>query len=686
MLSHHSKWIQSLTADFLKSHCKSVRGTKQAHALLLRTHLFCDNLFASKLISFLASNSGDILYASRIFAQIHSPDTYICNTMIRGFAKSHTPSESISLYYYMVRCGVPCDHFTHPFVLTACARLREVRLGPRFHSEVLKNGLEPDLFVANALIQFYGSCGWVGDACQVFDRSPVRDVVTWNVMINGYVERGLYEQAFGLYEEMLKLDCIQPDGVTLISLVSACTQMGDLNRGKWFHSCSKELGLDKNLTVGNAILDMYIKCGDLELAREVFLGMDERDVLTWTSMLMGLTSLGHFQESLDLFRRMQFEKIQLDEITLVSVLTACAQTGALDQGKYVHLLIDRYNMKRDIVLETALVDMYAKCGKIDLALQVFDKIRVRNVFTWNAMIGGLAMHGHGKEAIALFDRMKHDQVMPDHVTFIALLCACSHAGLVEKGFEMFRTMKEVIRLEPRMEHYGCMVDMLCRAGLINDALNFIETMPIEANSVVWAILLRACRMGGHFELAQRVGRRVIELEPDSCGRYVMLASVYAGLSQWDDASKIRNLMKRQGIEKIPGCSWMEFNGTIHQFVAGDKSHLLVKEIYAMIEEMTQRVSLDGGHAPAPPDVPFDIADEEKEYSVLLHSERLAVAFGLISTPPGSPIRIAKNLRVCNDCHSFLKVVSRIYNREIIARDRSRFHHFRYGLCSCSDYW
>lgn len=564
-------------------------------------------------------------------------------------------------------------------MLTACARLREVRLGRRFHSEVLKNGLEPDLFVANALIQFYGSCGWVGDACQVFDRSPVRDVVTWNVMINAYVERGLYEQAFGLYEEMLKLDCIQPDGVTLISLVSACTQMGDLKGGKWFHSCSKELGLDKNLIVGNAILDMYIKCGDLELARDVFYGMDERDVLTWTSMLMGLTSLGHFQESLDLFRRMQFEKIQLDEITLVSVLTACAQTGALDQGKYVHLLIDRYNMKRDIVLETALVDMYAKCGKIDLALQVFDKIRVRNIFTWNAMIGGLAMHGHGKEAIALFDRMKHDQVMPDHVTFIALLCACSHAGLVEKGFEMFRTMKEVIRLEPRMEHYGCMVDMLCRAGLVNDALNFIETMPIEANSVVWAILLRACRMGGHFELAQRVGRRVIELEPDSCGRYVMLASVYAGLSQWDDASKIRNLMKRQGIEKIPGCSWMEFNGTIHQFVAGDKSHLLVKEIYAMIEEMTQRVSLDGSHAPAPPDVPFDIADEEKEYSVLLHSERLAVAFGLISTPPGSPIRIAKNLRVCNDCHSFLKVVSRIYNREIIARDRSRFHHFRLQL-------
>ncbi|GFZ21071.1 similar to SLOW GROWTH 1 [Actinidia rufa] len=432
------------------------------------------------------------------------------------------------------------DHFTYPFVLTACARLGRLYWGRRFHCEVVRNGFDSDLFVVNALVQFYGSCGCFGDACQAFDESPVRDVVTWNVMINAYIEKGLSREAFGL-GEMMKLDNVQPDNVTMIGLVSACTQLGDLKRGKLLHAYSIKLSLDKNLSLGNAILDMYCKCGAMESAGEMFSRMRERDVLSWTSMLIGLTNSGYFQETLDLFRRMQFENIQPDEITLVSVLAACAQTGASDQGKYIHLLIDRCKIKRDVVLETALVDI---------------------------------------------------------------------------------------------------------AGLVNDALNFIESMPIKANSVLWATLLRASRMGGHFELAERVGRKVIELEPYSCGRYVMLSNVYAG----------------------------------------DRSHLQMEEIYAMIEEMSQRVNLDGSHVSGVADVLFDIDKEEKECSVLLHSERLAVAFGLISTSVGSPIRIAKNLRVCNDCHSFLKVVSCLYGREIIARDRSRFHHFRNGSCSCNDFW
>ncbi|PSS26350.1 Pentatricopeptide repeat-containing protein [Actinidia chinensis var. chinensis] len=687
MLSQSSKWMKPLSLDFLKTHCTSLQRTKQAHTLLLRTHLFFHSLFASKLIAFLASTAAahNLRYAREIFAQVPSPDTYICNTMIRGFSKSPTPSESLSVYNYMVQFGVPVDHFTYPFVLTACARSGEVRLGRRFHCEVVRNGFDSDLFVVNALVQFYGSCGCFGDACQVFDESPVRDVVTWNVMINAYIEKGLSREAFGL-GEMMKLDNVQPDNVTMIGLVSACTQLGDLKRGKLLHAYSIALSLDKNLSLGNAILDMYCKCGAMESAGEMFSRMRERDVLSWTSMLIGLTNSGYFQETLDLFRRMQFENIQPDEITLVSVLAACAQTGASDQGKYVHLLIDRCKIKRDVVLETALVDMYAKCGNIDLALQVFDKMRVRNVFTWNAMIGGLAMHGHGENAISLFDSMKNDKIIPDDVTFIALLCACSHAGLVGKGFEMFSAMKEIFHIKLRMEHYGCMVDLLCRAGLVNDALNFIESMPIKANSVLWATLLRASRMGGHFELAERVGRKVIELEPYSCGRYVMLSNVYAGSRQWENASKIRKLMKTKGVVKTPGCSWMELNGTIHQFCAGDRSHLQMEEIYAMIEEMSQRVNLDGSHVSGVAHVLFDIDEEEKECSVLLHSERLAVAFGLISTSIGSPIRIAKNLRVCNDCHSFLKVVSCLYGREIIARDRSRFHHFRNGSCSCNDFW
>lgn len=586
----------------------------------------------------------------------------------------------------MVKRRVTVDQYTYPFLLAACGRLRAVKLGRRFHCEVLKNGFGSDLYIINSLIQFYNNCGSFRCACEVFDENTVRDVVTWNTMINAHLSKGLSRKAFDLLEEMAKLSDLRPDEVTMLSLFPVCAQSGDLGRGKLLHSYTKELGLDENLSVNNAILDMYCKCDDIESAQEFFDKMPEKDVLSWTSMLSGLAKSGHFQESLALFRKMQQYKIEPDEITLVGVLSACAQTGALDQGKYIHLLIDKFDIKCDLVLETALVDMYAKCGSVDLALQVFRRMRVRNVFTWNAMIGGLAMHGHGEDALSLFHEMKHDEVMPDDVTFIALFCACSHAGLVNGGLDMFEAMKNEFQIEPRMEHYGCIVDLLCRARKVDDALAFIENMPIKANSVLWATLLGACRSTGHFDLAEKIGRRVIELEPDSCGRYVMLSNLYAGVSQWDSAFKLRKQMKNRGVEKTPGCSWIELNGTIHQFVAGDRSHLQTEKIYAMIEEMTQRVTLDVGHVPGTANVLFDIEEEEKEHSLFLHSEKLAVALGLISTPSGSPIRIVKNLRVCNDCHSFLKATSNVYNRDIVARDRSRFHHFKDGSCSCMDFW
>ncbi|KAL6005576.1 hypothetical protein ACLOJK_006143 [Asimina triloba] len=605
--------------------------------------------------------------------------------MIRGYVKGGNPYEAVSFYDLMIRSAVVPDKFTYPFVLTACARSRDPNGGRRFHAEVLKLGLESDAFVLNSLIQMYASCGLFDAACGLFDGNPCRDVVSWNTMIGGYVRAGFYHRAFDCFEEMKQINEVQPDTATMVSLVSACAQLGDLDRGRLLHSFSKELGLETNLHLGNAVLDMYCKCGDLVSARQLFYDMPERDMLTWTSMISGLASSGHFQESLVLFRRMQCEKIQLDEVTLVCVLSACAQTGALDQGKYVHLLIERYRVDGDVVLETALVDMYAKCGSIDLALQVFHKMTVKNVFTWNAMIGGLAMNGHGQQAMALFEQMKQGGRMPDDVTFIGVLSACSHAGLVDEGLKIFSEMKEIYEIQPRMEHYGCIVDLLCRAGLVDRALAFIESMPIRPNAILWATVLGACRIHRDFLLAEKIGKQVIELEPDSCGRYVMLSNVYAGANLWDESLQIRNQMKSKGIEKATGFSWIEVNGMVHQFVAGDRSHSQTEQIYMMVEEIQQRVKLDG-HVIGTTEVLFDINEEEKEHSLYFHSEKLAIAFGLMSTAPGLLIRIVKNLRVCNDCHSFLKIVSKVFGRAIIARDRSRFHHFREGSCSCMDFW
>ncbi|XP_058106336.1 pentatricopeptide repeat-containing protein At1g08070, chloroplastic-like [Magnolia sinica] len=682
----HSKCIKNLSTEWLKNHCTTIKKSKQAHAFLLRNCLFDHNHAVSKLVSFLAiSKSGDLVYARKIFSQIDRPDMFIWNTMIRGYAKGGNPSEAVSFYHIMIASGVVPDNFTFPFVLTACGRLRAPDMGRRFHAEILKVGLEPDVFVLNSLIQMYANCGSFDAALKLFDGNPLRDVVSWNAMIGGYVHVGFYQEAFDQFEEMTRTIDVRPDTVTMVSLVSACTQLGDLDRGRLLHSYSKELGLAMDLQLGNAVLDMYCKCGDLASAQQLFDEMRQRDVLTWTSLISGLASSGCFQESLVLFRQMQWEKIRPDEVTLVCVLSACAQTGALDQGKYIHLLIERCGINEDVMLETALVDMYAKCGRIDFALQVFDKMRVRNVFAWNAMIGGLAMHGHGQHAMALFEQMKHDGMMPDDVTFIGVLSACSHAGLVDEGLKFFSEMKELYQIQPRMEHYGCMVDLLCRARLVDHALAFIENMPIRPNSILWATLLGACRNHGDFALAEKIGKRVIELEPDACGRYVLLSNVYAGANQWDDALKIRNQMKSKGIEKTAGFSWIEVNGMVHQFVAGDRSHFQTEQIYMMVEEMCRRVKLDG-HVSSTTEVLLDINEEEKEHSLYFHSEKLAIAFGLMNTAPGSLIRIVKNLRVCNDCHSFLKVVSKVFDREVVARDRSRFHHFREGSCSCMDFW
>nr|DAD18781.1 TPA_asm: hypothetical protein HUJ06_020244 [Nelumbo nucifera] len=385
MVSSCSKWIKHMSTDWLKNHCTSIKKTKQAHAFLLRNHLFAENRVVSKLISFLAiSEMGDLNYAHKIFTQIGNPDMFIWNTMIRGYSRNGNPSEAISFFYFMIRFGVAADNFTYPFVLTACARSLAPELGRRFHGEIVKVGLESDVFVLNSLIQMYANCGYSDAARRLFDGNPLRDVVTWNVMIGAYIERGFYEQAFTWFEELMKSDNVQPDAVTFLSLLSACAKSDNLEQGRLLHSYTKELDLEKNLRVGNAILDMYCKCGDLDSARELFDRMPERDVLTWTSMLSGLTTSGCFQESLVFFGQMQSEKIRPDGVTLVSVLSACAQTGALDQGKYIHILIDKYRIDHDIILDTALVDMYAKCGSIDFALQVFNNMRVRNVFTFPA--------------------------------------------------------------------------------------------------------------------------------------------------------------------------------------------------------------------------------------------------------------------------------------------------------------
>ncbi|KAL5702178.1 hypothetical protein ACHQM5_027425 [Ranunculus cassubicifolius] len=382
---------------------------------------------------------------------------------------------------------------------------------------------------------------------------------------------------------------------------------------------------------------------------------------------------------------MHISSTRPNELTLVALIGACANLGAFSQGTWAHAYVWRNNVVLNHFVATALIEMYTKCGCLNLANQVFDQIPQKDTLCYNAMIGAYAIHGKSQQALSLFDRMRCEDVIPDEITLLVVMCACSHVGLVENGCNIFNSMKEEYRIEPKLEHYGCLVDLLGRAGKLEEAEKTLQTMPMKPNAVLWRSLLGASRVHGNLECGERALKHLIELEPETSGNYVLLSNMYANVNRWDDVKRMRKMMKDKGVNKAPGSSMIEIKGEIHEFIIGDKTHPHSKEIYMKLEEIGRKLSAYG-HKAGTKEVLFDIEEEEKEDALTYHSERLAIAFALLSSASSVPIRIIKNLRVCNDCHESTKLISRIYDREIIVRDRNRFHHFREGECSCLDYW
>ncbi|GKE06002.1 pentatricopeptide repeat-containing protein, partial [Tanacetum coccineum] len=395
---------------------------------------------------------------------------------------------------------------------------------------------------------------------------------------------------------------------------------------------------------------------------------------------------GFFMEALELFREMQMEgDVTPNYVSLISVLPAISGLGALEIGKWVHFFAVRNGIKIDPMLGSALIDMYSKCGSIAEALQLFEYLSQKNVITWNSIITGLAIHGRANDALDHFTKMQESGISPNDVTYISVLTACSHAGLVDKGISIFDQMVQTDGLKPRIEHYGCMVDLLGRAGRLQEAENLLLKMPGEPDDVVLKALLGACKKHGNIEIGERVAKRLLEIDPQDGAPYVALSNMYASLANWDGVTETRLKMKENDVKKDPGCSWIEVDGSIHEFVVADESHAKTKDIYMMLEEIKDRLSL-AGYKPDTSQVLLRMDDAEKESVLSYHSEKIAVAFGLISTTRETTVKVVKNLRICDDCHSTIKLVSKIYGRRIIVRDRKRFHHFENGSCSCMDYW
>lgn len=629
---------------------------------------------------------------------------------------SSSPIQAILFYVRMVLSGVEPNSYTFPFLLKSCAKVAATHEGKQLHAQILKLGLDSDPFIHTSLINMYAqsneldnarlvfdksvlrdavsftalitgyaSRGCMDDARRLFDEIPIRDVVSWNAMISGYTQCGRFEEALTVFHEMREAD-VPPNDSTMLTLLSACAQSGSLELGNWVKSWVENHGRGSNLRLVNALIDMYSKCGALDTARDLFDGINQRDVISWNVMIGGYSHMSHYKEALALFRLMLRSNIEPNDVTFLGVLPACAHLGALDLGKWIHAYIDK-NFKNltNISLWTSLIDMYAKCGNLEAAKQVFNNMESRNLASWNAMISGLAVHGHAHMALEFFSKMVNEGFKPDDITFVGVLSACNHAGLLDLGRKYFSSMVRDYNISPKLQHYGCLIDLLGRAGLFDEAETLMKNMEMKPDGAIWGSLLGACRVHGRVELGEYAAEQLFELEPENAGAYVLLSNIYARAGRWDDVAKIRTRLNDQGMKKVPGCTSIEVDSIVHEFLVGDKVHPMSRDIYKMLNEVDRLLDV-AGFVPDTSEVLYNMDEEWKEGALSHHSEKLAIAFGLISTKPGSTIRIVKNLRVCGNCHSATKLISKIFKREIIARDRNRFHHFKDGSCSCNDYW
>ncbi|MQL74201.1 hypothetical protein Taro_006576 [Colocasia esculenta] len=495
------------------------RAFDQALAQLVVSGLFQHPLAAGRAVRTLCASPsfGSVTFAVALFSHLDEPDAFICNTILRAYARSGDPHEGVGFYRsHMLRRGVPPNNYTFPLVVKLCADAGSASEGARAHARVVKLGFESDLFVQNSLIHMYSTIGSVRSARRLFDLRAVSDLVTWNSMMDGYVKNGMVTTARELFDEMPERDTVS-----------------------W-----------------NSMIDGYGKVGEVKLARELFDAMPSPNVVSWNTILAIYVRAKDYRECSRLFDWMVATRVTPNEATLVSVLTSCSNLGDLERGRWVDSFVKnrRMGIEPDVLLSTALLTMYSKCGDMDSAREIFDQMPEKSVVSWNSMIIGYGMHGHGDKAILLFLDMEREGPRPNEATFVCLLSACAHAGLVFEGWWCFDRMVRKHNIEPKIEHYGCVVDLLSRAGLLDDSKQLIEKTPAQPAPALLGALLSACKTHSNLKLAEIVGGKLMELAPTDVGPYVLLSDIYAAEGRWDDVEKVRAVMREKGLLKGAGVS------------------------------------------------------------------------------------------------------------------------------------
>ncbi|XAR57032.1 hypothetical protein NMG60_11025032 [Bertholletia excelsa] len=652
------------------------------HACILKIGHGSNEFVGTALID-AYSVCGFVGTAREVFDSIFYKDMVSWTGMVTCYAENDCFGEAIELFSQMRMAEFKPNNFTLVSVFKACIGLEASDIGMSLHACAIKTCYEIDPYVGTSLLDLYMRSGDIEDARQVFEEIPKNDVIPWSFMIGRYSQCGQSKEALELFLQMRRTFII-PNQFTLASVLQACADMASLDLGKQTHAHVLKVGLDSDIFVSNALMDVYAKCGKIENSMELFVESNRNDV-TWNTMIVGYVQLGEGEKALNLFQHMLEDQVQATEVTYSSILRASAGLAALELGTQIHSLIIKTIYDDNTAVCNALIDMYAKCGSIKDACSVFDLMSKRDVVSWNAMISGYSMHGLGSQALGIFEKMQKTNMKANKLTFVGVLSACSNKGLLDKAEAYFNLMVYNHGIEPCVEHYTCMVGLLGRLGYLNRAVKLIEEMPFEPSVMVWRALLGACVIHKDVDLGRMCALRVLDMEPQDEATYVLLSNMYASARRWDNVASVRKSMKKKGVKKEPGLSWIENQGSVHCFTVGDASHPDIRLIYGMLEWLNMKIK-KAGYVPNLDAILLDVGDDEKARLLWVHSERLALAFGLVRAPSGIPLRIIKNLRICMDCHAAIKCISKVVQRDIVIRDINRFHHFRNGICSCSDYW
>ncbi|CAN6717250.1 unnamed protein product [Malus baccata var. baccata] len=656
---------------------------KQLHSLAIKAGMSSDIILEGSLLDLYVKCS-DVQTAYEFFLTTETENVVLWNVMLVAYGQLDDLDQSFRIFRQMHVEGMIPNQYTYPSILRTCTSVGALNLGEQIHTQVIKTGFHFNVYVCSVLIDMYAKHGELDTALRILRRLTADDVVSWTAMIAGYAQHDLFSESLILFEEMQRRG-IQSDNIGFSSAISACAGVQALRQGRQIHAQSCVFGYSDDLSVGNALVTLYARCGRIQEAYRAFEATDSKDNMSWNGLISGFAQSGYYEEALQVFTRMNKAGIEANMFTFGSAVSAAANLTNIKQGQQIHATIIKTGSNSETEVSNALITLYSKCGSIDDAKREFSEMPEKNEISWNAMITGYSQHGRGIESIHLFERMKQLDIAPSHVTFVGVLTACSHIGLVNEGLGYFESMRKEHGLVPKPEHYACVVDLLGRAGSLSRARKFIEEMPVKPDAMIWRTLLSACITRKNTEIGEFAANHLLELEPEDSATYVLLSNMYAVSGMWDRRDQTRQLMKERGVKKEPGRSWIEVKNSVHAFFVGDRLHPLADTIYEFLGDLNERAA-EIGYVEDRSNLWNDIEQKQKDPTVYIHSEKLAISFGLLNLSNAVPIRVMKNLRVCNDCHNWIKYMSKICNRTIIVRDAYRFHHFKDGACSCRDYW